>query len=281
LWSCHHLLLDGWSLPLLIKEVFAFYEAGCAGQTPDPPRPRPYRDYIAWLRKQDLAQAADYWRGLLRGFKRPTPLAGEEQIRQTASEYAEERVLLSEEQTRQLQIFGREQQVTPSTVVAGAWAMLLSRHSGERDVVFGTTVSGRPAELAGVEQMLGLFINTLPVRIEVKQEDEIGRWLRQLQAQQVEMRQYEYSPLVEVQGWSDVPRGLPMFESIVVFDNYPRETSQLNLQSKLKIEVGPSSRLPHYPITITAWQGQQLTLRITVNRSRFDSSYLRLVAEDF
>ena len=104
-----------------------------------------------------------------------------------------------------------------------AWALLLARYSREQEVVYGVTVSGRPSELSGVERMVGLFINTLPVRVKVEERESVREWLRRQQAEQVEMRQYEYSALVEVQGWSEVEPGRPLFESVFVFENYPCE----------------------------------------------------------
>src|SRR5262249_32189114 len=130
---------------------------------------------------------------------------------------------LSLQTSVQLQKLSREHKVTMNTIVQGAWALLLSRYSGEEDVVFGATVSGRPANLAGVEQMLGLFINTLPVRVKIEREKELVEWLKEVQSRQVQTQQYEYSPLVDVQGWSEVERGIGVFESILVFENYPVE----------------------------------------------------------
>src|SRR5205823_3450103 len=134
-----------------------------------------------------------------------------------------------------LQSFARQQQLTLNSIAQGAWAMLLSRYSSEMDVVFGATVSGRPAELPGVETMVGLFINTLPVRVQIRAREQVLAWLRQFQQQQVEQREYEYSPLAQVQSWSDVAHGLPLFESIVVFENYPIDTTTLSQTGSLDI----------------------------------------------
>src|ERR1043166_7802120 len=236
IWSHHHILFDGWSVPLLLQEVFAFYEAGCRGETLKLDQPRPFRDYIVWLKQQDMSRAEAYWRKALAGFTTPTRLSLERTAANGESGYAEEQVRLSAEQSEQVQRFAREQQVTVNTVVQGAWALLLSRYSGEEEVLFGATVSGRPAELAGVEQMVGLFINSLPVRVQVNGETQVGTWLRELQAQAMEMRQYEYSPLVEVQGWSEVKRGQKLFETLVVFENYPVAESLKQQQQSVKLE---------------------------------------------
>ncbi|HLF28784.1 MAG TPA: amino acid adenylation domain-containing protein, partial [Anaerolineae bacterium] len=229
-WSHHHLLLDGWSMPMLLKEVFGFYAAFCQGRSLRLEAPRPYRDYIAWLQQQDQTAAEAFWRKALHGFTAPTALTIDRTARSAVlegeGEYAGQGLRLSAETTAALQRFSRQQQVTLNTMVQGAWALLLSRYSGEEDVVFGVTVSGRPAELAGIENILGMFINTLPLRVRTPPEGRLLTWLKALQAQQVELRQYEYSPLVKVQGWSDVARGRPLFESLVVFENYPVDSTQ-------------------------------------------------------
>src|SRR6185369_7680989 len=221
-----HLLMDGWSLPLLLKEVFSYYEAYSQGRELQLETSRPYEDYIGWLLEQDMAAAETYWRRRLAGFTEPTPLPAKRNAgdQPKASGYAELKRQLSTEATDQLRRCSRQQQVTLNTVVQAAWALLLSRYSGAQDLVYGATVSGRPPELVGVEEMVGLFINTLPVRVELSSEQMVGEWLRELQRRQVEMRQYEFSPLVEVQGWSEVGRTRTLFDSIVVFENYPLES---------------------------------------------------------
>ena len=163
-WSCHHLLLDGWSLPLIVHEVFAFYEAFCESKDLQLPLPRPYRDYIAWLQEQDLSAAEAFWRERLNGFTTPTPLGVGTAVTgnmPTLEEgYDEQYVRLTEASTAALASLARRNGLTLNTLVQGAWAILLSRYSGNEDVVFGATVSGRPAALDGVESMVGLFINT-------------------------------------------------------------------------------------------------------------------------
>src|ERR1041384_2719143 len=268
IWNRHHILFDGWSVPLVLQEVFAFYEAGCRGETLKLDHPRPFRDYIAWLKQQDMSRAEAYWRKALAGFTTPTRLS----LEHTGENgYGEEQVRVSVEQSEQVQRFAREQQVTVNTVVQAAWALLLSRYSGEEDVLFGATVSGRPAGLARVEQMIGLFINSLPVRVRVSGETQVGRWLRELQSQAMELRQYEYSSLVEVQGWSEVKRGQKLFESLVVFDSFPageglgQEDASLRV-SNVKGTNGDSS----FILTLTAQPGPELLLLIGYDQNRFE-----------
>ena len=224
-WSHHHVLLDGWSLPLLLKDVMLFYEGGIHGHEIALERPRPYRDFIAWLQRQDRAEIEAFWRRALRGFQASTSLGVDRPARREtggpAGNGAEQRLDLSRAATGTLEQLARARGSTLSTLVQGMWAVLLSRYSGEDDVLFGTTMSGRSAPIAGIEFMLGLFINTVPVRVRVPRHEPVLAWLQELHRQFVELRQYEASPLVDVQGWSEVPRGQPLFESLLVFENYP------------------------------------------------------------
>jgi len=278
IWSHHHLLLDGWCLPVLLREVFGYYTAFCQGRPITLAPQRPYRDYIAWLQRQDLALAEAYWKQTLAGFKAPTALPIGEPPSEAADPgaagepYAEQHIAVSVETTAGLQMLSRKHQITLNTLIQGAWAQLLSRYTGESDVVFGTTVSGRPPELRGVETMIGLFINTLPVRVRVDGGMDLAAWLQRLQADQAEVRQYEYSPLVQVQGWSEVPRGLPLFESLVIFQNYPMDSGLLEQGNGLVIDDILVTERTNYPLTlVAALQGTSLGLRTSYQCSRIDA----------
>jgi amino acid adenylation domain-containing protein/non-ribosomal peptide synthase protein (TIGR01720 family) len=292
LWTFHHLLLDGWSMPHLIKEVFTLYQAETRGLKPQLEASRPYAGYIRWLRQQNMADAEAYWRNRLNGFSEPTPLPLTLSPGSVLAEsrYAEQRRELSKAATQQLRDFSRQQQVTINTVVQAAWALLLGRYSGESDLVYGATVSGRPAGLDGVEEMIGLFINTLPVRVEVRGEQRISEWLRQLQTDQMEMRQYEYSPLMEVQRWSEVARGRALFESVVVFENFPLEAVfaqdvepqvQDTQPDAIEITNLRSRGWTNYPLTLIAMPGGRLSLTIGYDSGRFEAGQAETIANNY
>ncbi|MCS6844434.1 MAG: condensation domain-containing protein, partial [Caldilineales bacterium] len=286
-WSHHHALMDGWSLPLLLQEVFALY--GHLSQADGERAPlalpavRPYGDFIAWLQAQDPARAEAFWRQALAGLTAPTPLPLDRrpQAGRAAGPRREEAIVLSESVTARLQALARQHGLTLSTLVQGAWALLLSRYSGEEDVVFGLTVAGRPAELEGAERMVGLFINTIPVRTQVTADMPAVRWLRRLQDFAVEARQHEHTPLVQIHGWSEVqPRSLPLFESIVVFENYPVDTALRELRAgNLAIEDVRSFEQTNYPITLVAAPGRELPLRISYDAERFGQEAVRRLLE--
>ncbi|HYS04987.1 MAG TPA: amino acid adenylation domain-containing protein [Candidatus Dormibacteraeota bacterium] len=276
-WSHHHVLLDGWSLPVLLKEVMTLYQA-CRGEDEARlPETRPFRDYVAWLQRQDPGAAEEYWRRALAGFRAPTPLVVDRPASRSArpDDYRLERIRLSRALAARLRTLARSQQLTLNTVLQGAWALLLSRYSGEEDVLFGGVVSGRPVELAGSETMVGLFLNTLPVRVRLPGRRRVAEWLRGLQEAQVEMRQYEYTSLVQVQQWSDVPRGTPLFESIFVFENYPLDRELLERAGDLEIRDLRAAEWTHYPLNVVVPPESEPSIQISYDARRFHASAIR------
>lgn len=265
IWSYHHLLLDGWSVPLLLQELLASY----SGWTLPPVSP--YRRYIAWLQQQDQQQAEQFWRQQLAGFVAPTQLE-RDSIHQTSEPaesaiYQERQIQLSSSLTAQLRALAQQHQLTLNTLVQAAYALLLSRYSGETDVVFGATYSGRPVNLPQAESMIGLFINTLPMRVKLEAQQFVLPWLRQIQDQQLDLRQYEYSSLTDIQRWSDLPRSSPLFESLLIFENYP-------VAPKLKQNIAhlkniQTTEQTNYPISLYVVADATITLRILYDSDRF------------
>ena len=277
IWDYHHLLMDGWCRVTILNEVFAIYEGLSGGEPLRLDAPRPYRNYIAWLQQQDFSAAAAYWKRYLHGFAAPTRLPCSAPARQTAQSqpvFASQLRALTVDLTRELQQLARTYRLTVNTLLQGAWALLLSRYCQEDDVVFGTTVSGRPAELAGVEQMVGLFINTLPVRVRIEEDRNVIDWLQQLQSEQVEQRQYEYSQLAEVQGWSEVARGVPLFESLVVFENYPVKNPGPESRGNLEIRRVHTFEKPENLLEVVAWLSSELWVQIDYDSERIEAGFV-------
>ncbi|MFM2060613.1 MAG: hypothetical protein RLZZ507_283 [Cyanobacteriota bacterium] len=268
IWSSHHLILDGWSTALVLNQVFQAYEALCKGQVFPLPHSRPYQDYIAWLQQQNLAKAEEFWRKHLKGFTAPTQLKVNT-FANSITGCGEKSIKLSSATTTALQSFARQQKLTLNTLIQGTWAILLSRYSGEKDIVFGSTSAGRPPKLIGSESMVGLFINTLPVRVQISGNELLIPWLQKLQAQQIEAQQYEYSPLVQVQGWSEVPRDLPLFETILVFENYPVDAALKAKATEMQIHDIRSAESTNYSLTLSVGTSTELKLEILYDRSRF------------
>jgi hypothetical protein len=283
-WSFHHLLLDGWSTSVLMSQLFTIYEALGKGREITIDKTRPFKDYISWLLRQDLSKAEQYWKATLEGFTAPNRLKidkGRNAGANGEGHRGELRAVLAASATAALQSLAQHNHITLNTVIQGAWALVLSRYSGNDDVVFGVITSGRPSDLPGIERMVGLFINTLPVRIRIEQGSFLLPWLKKVQEQLVEMNQFGFSPLVEVQQWSNVGSGLPLFETALVFENYPVTSSISAEERGFTIENVRSVDPSHYPINVTAGPGNQLTLQISYDAARFDSSAMEEVLAGF
>jgi non-ribosomal peptide synthetase component F/NRPS condensation-like uncharacterized protein/alpha-ketoglutarate-dependent taurine dioxygenase len=286
IWSYHHILLDGWSIPLIFREVFAFYQAFRRGENLHLEQPRPYRDYIVWLKNQDLSKAETFWRKTLQGFAKPTALGikAETQERISHSPATNQKIaFLPESELGQLQSLALHYRLTLNTLLQGIWALLLSRYSGEKDVVFGTTVSGRPADLAGSESTIGIFINTLPVRVKIEREKSFWLWLKDIQTYNLELRQYEYTAAGQVHQWSEMPGALPLYESILVFENFPSNVSREEL-SDLIIEVAHQSLRggqTKYPLALLIKPDLELKFQLVYDARRLDESSVSRILEHF
>ncbi|MFT3769045.1 MAG: amino acid adenylation domain-containing protein [Minicystis sp.] len=277
IWTVHHVVLDGWSMPILLEELFALYEARCEGRALALDPPRPFRDYIDWLGQQDLAKSASFWRRELQGFVAATPLGVDHPPRDGGGPRAGvQRLSLDDEATEALVAFAQRRKLTLSTLVQGAWALLLSRYAGEDDVLFGAAVSGRSAKVPGVLRMVGLLINTLPVRVRAPLDARVEAWLADLQVHLAELREHEHSPLVDVMAQSDLPRGAPLFESLVVFENYPVPLHRTSLggvpaqHGGLAITDPGHFDNPPYPLTLIAAHRGALHLELGHDRRRVD-----------
>ncbi|MBU3067876.1 amino acid adenylation domain-containing protein [Nocardia sp. NEAU-G5] len=251
----HHLLLDGWSIPLLLREIVAGY-AGFTGESP-----RPYRQYVEWLARQDKSASRRAWAEALSGVGEPTLLAGDAPVRAPAVLPLEHEITLDETRTQRLSRLATEFEVTVNTVLQAAWAILLARMTDRADVVFGTTVSGRPADLAGVESMVGLFINTVPARVRLIPEEAAGSLLRRVQREQFELASHHHVGLPDIvsQGEGD-ERGL--FDTLLVVESYPFDAARLRADAATSADMtitGLRSReATHYALTLTVRQRDQL-----------------------
>jgi amino acid adenylation domain-containing protein/non-ribosomal peptide synthase protein (TIGR01720 family) len=274
LWTFHHALLDGRSFPLVLKDVFTFYEANRQALDLKLPRPRPYRDYIEWLQQQDLSKAESFWRRALASFVVPTPLPAAHAILENHQEqrFGEQEIRLSEELTAALQSLAGENGLTVNTIIQGSWALLLNRYSGDEDVVFGATRACRRSALEGADSMIGLFINTLPVRACVAPDALLLPWLKELRAQSVDLRAFEHTPLSKVQAWSDVPKGTPLFESILVFDKHRLNTLLRSQGGAWKHREFRYTGQTNYPMRVSVFLEKELSLNIQYDRFRFDDA---------
>jgi amino acid adenylation domain-containing protein/non-ribosomal peptide synthase protein (TIGR01720 family) len=280
LWSHHHILTDGWCLPILMKEVLHYYHNPTAN---DLPLPTPYRDYIAWLKQQDLEVAKTYWVNYLAEFSAPTFLGIEKSLEQhkqvSRSQFAEVNLLLTEDLSGVLAELAKRHRLTLSNILQTAWAALLQIYSQSTDIVFGATVSGRPPELDGVEGMVGLFINTLPVRAKLKPRQSIVECMTTLLHNQMDSDLYAYTPLVTIQACSELPPRTPLFNSILVFENYPLDDSIDEQAQALSFSALQLHEQTNLPLTVTASGGQRVPIKISYDQHMFDAKKVSQLLE--
>src|ERR1039457_5922170 len=268
----HHILLDGWSVPILNRELLALYAAD--GNGDGLPPARPYRDYLAWLAAQDRDAAEAAWTRALAGLEEPTLVAPHDRGRRTK---LPERltVPLSRELTEALIAVARAHDLTLGTMLQGAWAWLLGLMTGRNDVVFGATVAGRPPDLSGVETMVGLFINTLPVRARLDAGEPLTGFLQRLQEQQSGLGPHQHLSLTRIQELAGISE---LFDTAVVFENYPDDSDTLTTAG-LKVTGASLRRASHYPLVLMAVPGERLTLGLDYRSDLFARADVERLAE--
>ncbi|NPU66681.1 amino acid adenylation domain-containing protein, partial [Bradyrhizobium sp. 83012] len=264
IWTYHHILMDGWSSARFIGEILQLY----AGRTLAPGTPQ-YRDYVAWLVAQDATAAERFWREQLAGFDQPTQLADAFGARRyEAHGHRRCYTRLDEGATADLKAFARRERITLNTLIQGVWTLLLQRFTGQHTVTFGATVAGRPAGLDGAEQMIGLFINTLPMIETPSPACAVGDWLRAIQSRTAAIRNFEQTPLYDIQGWAG-RAGEAMFDSIIVFENYPIERGLLQGDGSLQFGGLRNVDVTNYPMDLSVLVEDTLQVEFTYMPSHF------------
>ncbi|SMF97469.1 non-ribosomal peptide synthase domain TIGR01720/amino acid adenylation domain-containing protein [Methylomagnum ishizawai] len=282
LWSHHHIAMDGWSLGLVLRDFMRAYRHGPVFERPAPD----CADYVLWLRNRPAA--LDDWRGQLADWDQATPLPLPAAPGSEATGYEEHASRLDAEATARLRTAAHGLGVTPGTLLQAAHALLLGRHADSGEVVFGLTVSGRSAEVSAMEERVGLFINTLPLRVRFDPARSVGDWLRDLQAQVAELHRHEATPLADIQKASAIGEGAALFESILVFENYPLDAALQRQDGSLRIDLldrhAPAGCLDHgrgrnnYPLSLIAHWGETLDLTYSGQRQRFQPGAMAVLA---
>jgi amino acid adenylation domain-containing protein/non-ribosomal peptide synthase protein (TIGR01720 family) len=291
-WTSHHLLLDGWSTSRLLGEVLGLYTPphpplSGGAFTPPPDKggagegPAPFRAYIAWLQSRDPAADEHFWRSRLALLDEPTRLADAVATPAPRDKGMRSlRLSLDAAAAGQLRRAAEGLRLTLNTLVQGAWALLLQRYTGQPTVAFGITVAGRPPDLPGVEDMLGLFINTLPLVQTPRSEQPAADWLTALQAENLALREHEQVPLYEIQRWWK-RGGEPLFDSLLVFENYPVDQAIRDAAGGLRFGVPAQIDDSHYPMTLSVAFGTGLDLIFGYQAASFDGVCVERLAQHF
>ena len=285
LWSCHHLLVDGWCQGVILGQVFAAYRAFASGGEPESMPAPPYRRYIAWLTRQRSGDAESYWRQRLGDFDTATPLGFSPPWPAIDGGYGEQIRTLDATDGRRLEEGLRNRGLTLATLAQGLWGLLLARRADLDDVVFGSVVSGRPAELPEVESTVGLFVNTLPVRLRIDGGQSLGQWLAANQEEENRARRFEHTPLVDVQGWSGVEAGRSLFDSLLVVETFPMDPGLFSAPDDdgqgdgvAVADIRSFDRVS-YPLCFQVLPGETPTLKLKYDRERFDDGDMAAAVE--
>ncbi len=292
-WTFNHIILDGLSFPIVLKEVFQHYDASLANRAFEPLPPQPYRAHIEHLKKQDLSgeNAKAFWKERLGKFTSPTPLPGAEatprELPEGEDDQGEKAIRLSAASTSRLAELARQHGVTMNNFVQGAWAILLGRYAGEEDIVFGTIRSCRRSSVDGAERMVGNFINTVPLRLRIRPDQPAMGFFEDIRKDQSEVWRYEQTPLVDIQSWSDVPAGRPLFDTILVFDDFLLDTHLASQGGPWANRRFKLIERTSFPLTLYGNAEPELLLRIAYDRRRFNDGtidrllkYLRQILDE-
>jgi non-ribosomal peptide synthase protein (TIGR01720 family) len=266
----HHIVLDGWSLPILLQEIFAGYY----GQRL--PAAASYRRFVSWLADRDLEAARAAWGEVLAGFDTPTLVGPPDRLGLGRRDVAAFRVL--EQTTRALSELARSRHTTVNTVLQGAWAVLLSSLTGQHDVAFGTVVSGRPAEVVGADSMVGLLINTVPVRASITPATTTTDLLDQLRSAHHHTLEHQHLALSDIHRITGQER---LFDTVFVYENYPTDTAALSGDHEWAITESTVRDYYHYPLAIQAVPGRELDLRVQFRTDVFDAAGIEALIERF
>ncbi|MDK1290724.1 non-ribosomal peptide synthetase [Pseudoalteromonas umbrosa] len=271
LWTHHHILLDGWSVPIIFNDVAKYYYAQSTTPEIELPLAPAYSDYVSWYLNHDMSQAEEFWSEQLVNYDGPTALPmSKGSLINYEGQSAEYLFGLNIIETGQLQSLASRCNTTANVILQAAWALLLSRFSAENTVNFGSVTSGRPAGLPGVEHMVGLLINTLPVIIDIDYDKPLSNWLQELHEALIDREQHSYLPLSKIQKLQNKTSD-DMFNSVLIFANYPTDDEVMEQAS----EAGLSGRFiksyegTNYAITLGASLSERLTFKLQYNTAQY------------
>ncbi|MEZ4823694.1 MAG: amino acid adenylation domain-containing protein [Ignavibacteria bacterium] len=282
LWTWHHILFDGWSLPVLMEEFLSTYETYLAGKEPVKKDVDKFEDYIRYIERGSKERQEKYWRNYMKGIEQSTllPFIGATADRTKGKgEYETEVLQLDEKTTSLIEEFAQRNRLTINTVMQGVWSLLLHHYTGNENIAYGVIVSGRPDDLPGVEQRVGLYINTLPLHSILKDGKSLVKWLQDMQKEQLSSRLYQHTPLQDIQKWTGVTGDL--FDSLLVFENFPVSELVKSKKWSLAIENVEIKERTNYPLTLMIGSSKETTINFSYNSELLNNEYVKEIKEHF
>lgn len=268
IWTFHHIILDGRSHAIILNDVFSLYDSYLSGNQYKLNKSISYRNFVDWNLQKDHTESKNFWSEFLKGVNPPSGLKLKS-IRQSTvsdSEINENEIILDELVSKSLKEFARIHNVTLNTIIQAGWALLLSKYSGEEDILFGAVRAGRFATIENADSIPGLLMNTLPMRIQIDYRKKVSSWLREIRDKQLKIRDYEHTPLIDIISWCEIPRGTQFFQNVLIFDNYDITQQFREKGGKwLKREFTLYEKTG-YPLTVYVYADRQIKIKLAFDR---------------
>jgi bacitracin synthase 3 len=287
LWSLHHIIVDGWCMPILFNDFMNFYYSLKRGvryselvALVDEQKKETdgYGEYVHWLEQQDRAEGLSYWRKLLSDYDIVAEIKPLQTPEPSVAQVAEARITISREISEELLLLAAENHVTINNVMEAAWGVILQNYNKSKDVVFGKVVSGRNADLKGIDQIVGLFINTIPLRVQCEETTTVVKLLKAIQQQGMEGSAYDYCSLAEIQNLT--PQKSDLVKTLFVFENYYIDKKDNKVDEKLEAEYEFIREQTSYPISVYAYlQGKQVHCKVLYNPNEFVETEIMTLLE--
>jgi len=284
MWANHHILLDGWSVAIVLNDLFAAYREYPGievGNTPSVPRTR-FKEHIDWLQSLDHTKSTEFFRENLKEFSESTPLP----LSRTNSKagirggsYAEQSISLTEAESGDLARKLRAKKLTLNMVFQSLWGLVLSRYSGREDVVFGSVFSGRSSRLSMVEKVVGMFINTIPVRYSIDHSKSFWEWISRYKNEQADLQEFQHTPLRSIQKGTSIQANRPIFETLFVFENYPERVKEHSITTDLQASDVRSDERDNFPLTFLVENDNSLHLTLCYDPARFTSEGIQRILD--
>jgi len=283
LWTWHHILFDGWSLPVLMEEFLNNYQSLATGRQVKVAETDRYEDYIRYIEARNKEEEQAYWRGYMQGLEQGTLLpfvASTAERTKGLGIYQSDYLRIDSATTDKIQRFAQRHRITVNTLMQGIWAYLLHQYTGSEHIVYGVTVSGRPGDLAGVEQRVGMYINTVPLHSVIQQrEQRFTDWLLAIQQGQLEGREHQYTPLNHIREWAGVHGDL--VDSLLVFENYPVSKAIGARKWSLQAQNVQVHEKTNYPLSIIIGAAEQINIRFSYNAALLHEAYVQEIKTHF
>lgn len=273
-WCCHHLLLDGWSTSIILKDVFAYYDAFLKNETPNFETIPSYKSYLNYLKQIDVDEAKTFWNNTFKDFVKPF-LLNQQQLK--TNSFVKNKTSLPTESVNKVKAITKQLHITANTLFQGIWAIILSKYSNSEDITFGNTVSGRSGNFPNIDLMSGMFTNVLPLRTKLQDETNIKEWFKSIQEQQIKARKFEHFSISEITEFIQ-SKSPVIFDSLFIFENYPWEDINAG---QLKVHSSQSSITTTYPLTVIIKAEEDIDVHLISDSAIFTEDTIHWILNSF